>query len=57
VIGQVVSEHFDVLFVALVKLFPESSAFFATLRVVLVEVFVTPNGVHQFRKLLDEVVM
>ena len=56
-IGQVVSEHFDVLFVALVELFPERSAFFATLRVVLVEVFVTPNGVHQFRKLLDEVVM
>ena len=52
-IGQVVPKHFDILFVALVKLFPERSAFFAAFSVVLVEVFVTPNGVHQFRKLLD----
>ena len=52
-IGQVVPKHFDILFVALVKLFPESPALFAAFSVVLVEVFVTPNGVHQFRKLLD----
>ena len=56
-IGQVVPKHFDILFVALVKLFPERSAFFAAFSVVLVEVFVTPNGVHQFRKLLDEIVV
>ena len=56
-IGQVISEHFDVFFVALVKLFTERSAFFAVFGVVLVEVFVTPNGVHQFRKLLNEVMV
>jgi len=46
VIGEVIPEHLDVFFVALVKLFPERPAFFAAFGVVLVEVLVTPNGIH-----------
>jgi len=52
-----IPEHLDVFFVTLVKLFPERAAFFAAFGVVLIEVLVTPNGVHQFRKLLDEIVV
>lgn len=57
VFRQVLFESRNVFLVPLVKIFPKLCAPRTIGGVLFVELVVAPNGIHQFRELLDEIVV